>query len=155
MTPSDPRVGEIQERLSAATPGPWQVDEGEIRDEDFGNVVGTIWPHGVPTRQLKLNPTDAEFIANAPADVAYLLAQLQTRDEKLARVEVLCDKADATVTPDFTGYTCSSLSTNRIRAAVAAAKGVGEQCLSLDSGRQCLLRPGHDLDGHIYPAEDS
>ena len=64
-------------------------------------------------------------LCRAENDRAYLLTELRNRDDVIARVLKLCDKADASVTPDFTGYKSSSLSTNHVRAAVTAAKGDG------------------------------
>lgn len=114
MTAADPRVGEIEARLAAAT----KLGEWETRD----NAVVIYDPNGygayclISTTDTK---GDAEFIANAPADVAYLLTQLRARDAKLARVEALVKYLD-TLAPGDKHY--ASL----IRAAVAAATGDGE-----------------------------
>ena len=88
------RITEIENRLNAATPGPWRVRECppctergrlevNIWDEP-GNLLITDW-----CDDDEFHRPDAEFIANAPSDVAYLLAELRKRDEALARVEAV------------------------------------------------------------------
>ena len=164
MTPSDPRVGEIQARLDAATPGPWgwfgNTDSKSIQlaTKDRGRqFIMTFRRWGMQGAQpwfntnMMMGPAsdlpryevcpdaqsrddnrvyradisgikhpDAEFIAAAPADVAYLLAELRDRDEKLARVESVC--ADWAELADGDKYYAS-----KIRAAVAAANGGGDR----------------------------
>lgn len=94
MTPSDPRVGEVQARHSKITPGPWTARQdfidGGVPDNSVtlnggerGDYIGTIALH------YDVRAANAEFIASAPADIAYLLAQLRARDEALWRVERL------------------------------------------------------------------
>lgn len=81
-----------------ATPGPWNYDPedgGVDRLEDdegeivvAGWVIGTFWPHGGPTRQLLLEPADAEFIAAAnPATVLALIADLRRAQETIDQIE--------------------------------------------------------------------
>lgn len=170
MTASDPRVGEdcatclgcpdcgttlskrtpeaIALRLGKVSDGPWTAWNRGIGYEVHG-------PLGEPINdgcRETFTRGDAEFIAAAPADIPYLLAELADRDEKLAKVEVVAAEFDAKP-----GHRWAA---SRLRAAVAAANGGGEQCLSVHAGRQCLLRPGHapvtgQTYGHIYPAEDS
>ncbi|MGK3957859.1 hypothetical protein ACLKOZ_16905 [Arthrobacter sp. R4] len=81
-------MGEIQARLDAATPGPWFREYGDVitahpdpRDMEEGyedprhaRVVRAA-PH-LPKKDRQAI-SDAEFIAAAPADVAYLLAELR------------------------------------------------------------------------------
>ena len=129
MTASDPRVGEIQARLDKVTkPGEWEARQdyidGSVPDNSMTIVTRDSRIY-IGTIALHYDGNNAEFIAAAPADVAYLLAELRDRDEKLARVEALCDAA-----PRFTvhggGSSSGIVSTDAIRAAVAAANGGGE-----------------------------
>lgn len=133
MTASDPRVGEIQARLGKATPGPWDWDHGNIRrvlEGKGGEQVLSCAALLYPARD------NAEFIAAAPADVAYLLAELADRDEKLAAVAVLAEawryKGEfgwgawqEGHGPDQEGAILDDAS-RALRAAVAAANGGGE-----------------------------
>lgn len=90
-------VPAIRALLAGVTPGPRDVnDDGEIFDADFCLVVGTKWPHGAPTRQLKLDPADAAFIAAAPSIVAQLLGVVE-------RVEGLAEYLDG-LAPDDQHY---------------------------------------------------
>ena len=81
MSEQDERLEDIRERLAAATPGPW--------DERFDGGEYTIWSAGsidhVPTDMALMildgegSPSDAVradalLVANAPADLAFLLA---------------------------------------------------------------------------------
>lgn len=78
MTAPDPRVGEIEVRLNAATPGPWEEFwRGHIHAKGEVETISVCQTFG-PEDQIHPN---AEFIANSPADVAYLLAELRKRDE--------------------------------------------------------------------------
>lgn len=69
------RLDSIQERLSAATPGPWAVED----DDGFGHKVyrpggwGTLYVCEELHQGHYDGLNDATFIANTPADVAYLL----------------------------------------------------------------------------------
>lgn len=147
-TPSDPRVGEIQARLDAATPGPWRAARNErevnmwVLSEDLMLEANLGYLGNHPEK-------NAYFIANAPADVAYLLAQLRARDEALGRVEALGAEMEAEAVANrnvATNLRNEWGSTNReetarheqaaviaenhatrIRAAVAAAKGAGDR----------------------------
>lgn len=77
------RLDAIRARLDAATPGPWRWDEdyGSKGDEglaltnDVGaEIVGAYNHHCCSFRDdPTVEDNDAEFIAAAPADVAFLL----------------------------------------------------------------------------------
>jgi hypothetical protein len=93
VTAPDPRLDEIQARLDAATPGPWKLfgtlaqwesEEDLSFGPDDAPEVGTV-SEGLG---------DADFIANAPADMPYLLAELRKAREALARVEAECRYLD-------------------------------------------------------------
>jgi hypothetical protein len=143
VTAPDPRLGEIEARHAGITPGPWttvrhdlslyiEAESGELNPINLGYVGNRP-------------ENDAEFIANAPTDVAYLLTELRKRDDALARVEALADElaaeaiASRNVEREIRKGPPSTLSfvhaqhatiahnhANRIRAAVTAAKGDGE-----------------------------
>ena len=66
------RLADIQARLDAATPGPWSyfVDKWhvhEIRTNDDETIIGVSI----------FVAEDAEFIANAPTDITYLLERVR------------------------------------------------------------------------------
>ena len=93
MSAPDPRLGEIEARLAAARQGPWLVNDEEqtvrVEDEDgkwFGEIMYDRSAEH-PTYWVSEFRPDAEFIANAPADVAYLLAELRKRDAALEAIE--------------------------------------------------------------------
>lgn len=113
MTP-DPGAESVRERLAKATPGPWRCTWGEVvnkpdADDDeqcavvsdapeaqefFGGmVVGQVYHDGM---QLAIKYPDAQLIAHAPTDLAYLLAQndaLWAAGSELARIADLCVRA--------------------------------------------------------------
>lgn len=61
---SDSRLAAIQARLAAATPGPWTAAVDALIESPFGDVGGMD------------RYVDAVLAAHAPADLAYLLAEL-------------------------------------------------------------------------------
>jgi hypothetical protein len=92
------RLAEIRARLDAATDGPWTTDVGPL--DEHGE---SVWfphdttVHGVTAyhRQRYVadaygNEHDCELIAHAPADIEWLLAEVEARDERIAllRAEV-------------------------------------------------------------------
>lgn len=82
--PPDPRVAEIRARLEAATPGPWAVaPQTAMRAEEanpmFARVVNPAGEAELGTWTIAERvqwPGNQQFIANAPADIAYLLSLL-------------------------------------------------------------------------------
>ena len=82
------RISEIRARLEAATPGPWKVDYDKVFETDTDSCVTGIFSTSeriVETDfgcyQQKAN--DAEFIAHASADIAWLLEQLERAEQAL------------------------------------------------------------------------
>ena len=70
------RIEEIRQRLDKATPGPWFAGRFSIgAGEDRGD------PDAIPVERVALRE-DADLIANAPADLAYLLDTLARRDQR-------------------------------------------------------------------------
>ena len=70
------RLDEIRARLAAATPGPWKSwIEGQ--EGAWGGSPGVMVPATSGGDFIEAGrPEDAEFIAHAPADIAYLLSLL-------------------------------------------------------------------------------
>lgn len=110
MSETTDRLDAIEARKNAATPGPWFREYGDVitahpdpRDVEEGyddprnaRVVRRA-PHLAQKERQGIN--DAEFIANAPADVAWLLAELRKRDAQLDAVrELAADAAEQPVT---------------------------------------------------------
>ena len=103
MTAPDPRLDEIQARLSAATPGPWAFDGTEI-DTAPDPEGDTPWKSIMECRvdcmsycyggsvAMDIGADDRALIQSAPADLAYLLAELRKAHEALARAEALADE---------------------------------------------------------------
>ena len=86
-TSSQDRLTEIRARLDAATPGPWERHPSEpwiyVRRGPFTvNIIGTqlraAQQHG-----------DADLIAHAPADIAWLLAEVERLEKRVAMYEVV------------------------------------------------------------------
>lgn len=140
MTAPDPRVGEIEARLTGITPGPWktvrhdlslyvEAESGELNPINLGYVGNRP-------------ENDAEFIANAPADVAFLLVELRKAREALQRVEGVAGRLEARAALNArvsgTGIyddamqlaadaatSIATITATDLRAAVAAANGDG------------------------------
>ena len=116
MTARDP--GEIEARLAAAAAAPWRIEQHDLSlfvhsaDEGLEANLGYVGnrPHA-----------NAEFIAAAPADVAYLLTELRKRDDALARVEAECAGAARinSADPNLSEYD------RWLRARAAAVRGEG------------------------------
>ena len=94
---SDDRIAEIRARLDAATPGPWRTLDwadppmfvvAQPRDSDHWPRLASCGFGG-----------DADLIANAPADIAWLLDEVDALRERVAilraDLEDLEDMADA------------------------------------------------------------
>lgn len=159
MTAPDPRLGEIEGRLSKATPGPWVLHDmsDAVYSPDDNSGWWWVWQESrLPYYGGVMEPTDrspndgsigyaaiddnrtgvqekadAEFIAAAPADVAYLLAELRKAQDALGRVEGLhfaegdADHSYADICFECRDtYPCPTI--DALRAAVAAATGGGE-----------------------------
>lgn len=84
------RIGQIRARLASATPGP----------RDHGN--GYVWirtghqpgdPDVPDTRIVQCSERDAEFIAAAPDDIAWLLAEIERMQRIIqGKYETACQK---------------------------------------------------------------
>lgn len=86
------RIDAIRARLNAATPGPWAIWH-DLDHQGFTTVGDAdsyeeILAHGEceesnPTAHVYVEE-DADLIANAPADIAFLLAELDAARGRLA-----------------------------------------------------------------------
>jgi hypothetical protein len=66
------RLEEIRARLDAATPGPWEIEEW-MTIHDVYAADGK----SEPTVATHVRTLDADLIAHAPADIAWLLAEVE------------------------------------------------------------------------------
>ena len=84
-------MDQIKVRLAAATPGPWNSMTEETSDGE--NVYYTVESKGAKPGDYLLDMSDtgaqgradAEFIAHAPDDIAYLLAEVESLRSAMAR----------------------------------------------------------------------
>ena len=91
------RIEEIEERLRGITPTPWEVGEGDYQEleiiakkgdarldmtswEGFITIYGSCDEPEVGTEVMTKN---AEFVANAPADIRYLLKRVSDLEKRL------------------------------------------------------------------------
>jgi hypothetical protein len=90
MTPA--QLSEIEERLRAATPGPWTKDPrggGVVRGSTLIEFVrGSSYTQvalavGLHEKEAGGQEENATFIANAPADIAALIAEVKRLREAL------------------------------------------------------------------------
>lgn len=85
---TEQRLVEIRERLSKATPRPWQT-RFVYRLFDSARKD----PINLFETPKERDWDDADFIANAPEDIEFLLAELAERDKKIAELEDPCSAA--------------------------------------------------------------
>ena len=71
------RLAEIRSRLDAATPGPWTNDlEWDEVDAIVVPKIKYFDPYRACVARVG-NPPNADLIAHAPADIAYLLDEVE------------------------------------------------------------------------------
>lgn len=136
-------VRAIRARLHAATPGPWGHDShGFIappeHDGEWGETVAKIPAYSTRTPTDRAN---AEFIAHAPEDIAYLLSRVEAAGERPigssdARIAELEMALAPLVEQDCESWGCSHAPDNRTvltcvieraRAALAGPVSQGER----------------------------
>jgi hypothetical protein len=77
------RIEEIRARLTAATPGKWR-DKPSVHGNRYRYVnIGKDEAYTT----LELEATDARLIANAPADLAFLLDRVEKLESALRQAE--------------------------------------------------------------------
>lgn len=89
------RNKEIRQRLESATPGPWEADVygeyvWEAKHKSDGSMIAEMrgWGHLTGTQKLddeaaaQVQLANAEFIANAPSDIAYLLERVEQLEKE-------------------------------------------------------------------------
>lgn len=86
------RLKEIRERVAKATPGPWvSIEKGNSVKSLAIQSVAFL---GEPSRNIcsSISPKtkNAEFIANAPTDINYLLEALEEAQAENKRLESRC-----------------------------------------------------------------
>lgn len=112
-------VEAITHRLGKVSEGPWTA-----WDRGIGYEIHNTYGEPINDRHREtFTKGDAEFIAMAPGDVHYLLAELRKAHEALERVEAITDEMDETAALRAVNADVKSYYGSRIRAAVAAAKG--------------------------------
>lgn len=81
------RLEEIEKRLAAATPGPWaEHTSGHYGLEGLSKEVKSV-PNRVSICDMVYGTSyDRDLIANAPTDIAALLAVVKFQDETLKEV---------------------------------------------------------------------
>ena len=94
------RIEEIRERLTSATPGPWRIDEND--PTIFDSIVSTAndEPWGWVEVARSLGP-DSDLIASAPADIAFLLAEVERLRAKNAELNRRAQNAESNRTAKY------------------------------------------------------
>ena len=117
-------MSEIKARLEAATPGPWRIRTPSYNKQNRPwrtaiysqkNTVAVCftprdidkfqiqidkdgWPSGWVATSIPSPCADAEFIAQAPEDIDYLLSEIERLHKKIRELEgVACDRTPKTV----------------------------------------------------------
>lgn len=88
------RLKAIEERLNAASPGPWEHEPGDSSIEAAsGGTVCCIQHHGSIHTFLstgeEYSHADGEFIANAPKDISFLLACVDALGKETSAIHEL------------------------------------------------------------------
>ncbi len=123
------RVEEIRARLAAATRGPWSAptdDADALYGEGGAAYVGS----------LCAREEDESLIANAPADIAYLLERLE-RAEKVVANPLLRRALETFVKEeqfDLDEWNVSGDMRDKVSAGVAEAKALLEALREYDRG---------------------
>ncbi|WP_460622845.1 hypothetical protein [Hymenobacter tenuis] len=121
------RIEQIRERLQAATPGPWE--KGRTRESSKGDLVAsfdietavfpTVAGYSGPIAEVGGGECDdATFIAHAPEDITFLLAQLQQAQAEAAGLRERVGESQQTLFcgPHTAYYT--SIEASEVSAAI-------------------------------------
>lgn len=74
------RIAAIRARLAAATSGKWLLDYPNAGY--FTHLPGHIWSENKDLIANDVSPVDADLIANAPCDLAWLLDELEAANHR-------------------------------------------------------------------------
>jgi hypothetical protein len=87
-------IEQIRKRLEAATPGPWRFDSFNDIEDNMGRILFRILDHPMdevyPTGGQERgdwyseSERNVDFVVNAPADIRFLLEQLEATQKQLA-----------------------------------------------------------------------
>jgi hypothetical protein len=99
MTDTNPpadRIAEIRARLDAATEGPWVYESAaDIHGVEDGRIHYVTPQFAArdddPPMTSFYDRADAELVANAPTDLAYLLARVEELEGQLAKAQAELD----------------------------------------------------------------
>jgi ubiquinone biosynthesis protein UbiJ len=86
------RLAEIRARLDAATPGPWRLIKplSTASRNVLHNVVrDTIPNHSEEMGEYRGRWMDADLIAHAPDDIAWLLDEVERLEKRVRMYEVV------------------------------------------------------------------
>jgi hypothetical protein len=111
MTDLEKLLAPIESRLNKATPGPWK-DAGTRSlsvNKMHVHAVFTNHEHGDWDSIFSLTAKDAELIANAPTDIARLLAAVRRMDKALESSQKIAAFVGACVIDTLCGcYLCKA-----------------------------------------------
>jgi len=89
MTTPATRATEIRQRLEAATEGPWWeqqyewlYDDGSLDDNEYAITAGPQWEDFYIAARTRY-PENIPLIANAPADLRFLLDRVDDLEEAI------------------------------------------------------------------------
>lgn len=119
----DPRAEEIRARLDAATPGSWDATTSEATMNDRN--LYRFGPQSKPcVFHAQMRRADADLIAHAPADLAYLLGRIETL-EGGREIEQTMLRNGAKLMTDMADYQSRlRAERDRYRAVVDAVRSV-------------------------------
>lgn len=87
------QLAAIEARLRAATPGPWTNDMREVWTANGTHCICDAYVDEIESGEC----SDATFIANAPADIAALIAVYKDAARERDKVRMLFDSKDASL----------------------------------------------------------
>lgn len=99
MTPIETRLAEIEARLKAATPGPWQASAAShvIQTNHLTRDVWHICTTDTGFHQMEEWAANAKLIANAPQDLADLIAEVKRLEQKVKTLTFGFDTTNKTL----------------------------------------------------------
>lgn len=128
---NDERLDQIRRRLEAATPGPWYVrDRAQVSDVPDARIVEVFTLREADARICEVGSysrrdgranraclADADFIAHAPGDIAFLLERIErleaARSRDTARSTFWSGLREALLV--FAGFVAGASTVERVR----------------------------------------